>query len=145
MKLVVNVEQAKAILTENRTKHIEEYKLQLIAWKEEYEKWTNDLKEWSKNQGEKGNFTHRPGEPVKPSYHPESYDALLRKLSVHVGETVEIDAVGNYNTNEYEQIFENKFQWSGSFRGLTASYINSGSLTADKIEASSISWSELTE
>jgi hypothetical protein len=145
LKLIVNVQQAKDLLTVNREKHIEEYKLQLEAWKVEYEKWSNDLKAWSQAAGEGGEFVKRPNEPHKPGYHVHSYDKLLRKLGVHVETNVEIDAAGSYGNNEYEQIFENKFDWSGSFRGLTASYINNGSLTADKITASSLNWSDLTE
>lgn len=138
MKLVVNVENARELLTTNREKHINEHRLQLDAWKVEYEKFTNQLKEWSASQGEDGKFAHRPSEPQKPKYHVHSYDKLLRKLEVHVVSTIELSTEG-YGSNEYDQIFENQFEWSNSFQGLTAAYINNGTITADKISSASIS------
>lgn len=137
MKLVVNVQQAKDLLTANREKHINEYQLQLEAWKVEYEKYTESLKAWSQQTGENGDYDKRPNEPHKPQYHVHSYDKLLRKLDVHTVSTIEIDE-GGFGNNEYDQIFENKFDWSRDFQGLTASYINSGSIKADTIRGASI-------
>jgi hypothetical protein len=128
MKLVIDVAKAVDILADNKQRHVAEYELQLEAWKKAYSEYTDSLKAWSQEQPSDGEATKRPQEPTKPEYYVGSYDKLIRKLGVHMEDTIEIDADGY--SNEYEQIFENKFEWSGRFASISGGYITSGHINA---------------
>lgn len=132
MKLIINVQAAIHNLTENKQRHVAEYELQLEAWKKAYTEYTDSLKTWSQEQPSDGEATRRPQEPVKPEYYVKSYDKLISKLSVHTLSTIEIDTHG-FNS-EYEQIFENKFEWSDRFASISGGYINTGHIPAASIK-----------
>lgn len=134
MRLVVNVAAARDLLERNKTRHVAEYELQLEAWKKAYVDYTEELKRWSQEQH--GESTKSPREPVQPQYYVHEYDELIRKLNVHVGDNVEI---GDGYNDEYEKIFENKFNWSRGFGALTGQYTTSGYINAaDKARVDSL-------
>lgn len=132
MKLIVNVEDAVNILKENRQRHVAEYELQTEAWKKAYTDYTDALKKWSQEQPTDGEATTRPLEPHKPDYYVESYNALLKKLSLHTKAVIELS--DNYG-NDYEEIFENKFNWSNRFASLTGGYVTSGYIDSAAISS----------
>jgi hypothetical protein len=129
MKLVVSVRVALNILKANRDKHVAEYELQLEAWKKAYAEHTEALREWSQEQPSNEEETRRPKEPNKPQYHVKSYDRLINKLTAHVLDTIELSNDRFGGNDEYDQIFENKFDWSGSFASLSAGYITTGHIS----------------
>lgn len=127
MNLIIDVRNAHRILSENKQRHVAEYDLQTDAWKKSYLEYTASLQVWSQSQPNDADATQRPSEPSKPRYYVADYDKLLNKLAVHVEATI---ALGESNySSEYEQIFENKFDWSKGFATLSASYISSGHIS----------------
>jgi hypothetical protein len=136
MKLIVDVQDALQRLTKNKQKHIAEYDLQLEAWKAAYLDYSDSLKFWSSSQGEQGAETQAPKEPIKPHYHIEEYNKLIAKLNIHLGKGIELD---DTYSKEYDQIFENKFEWSNRFTTLSSSYITAGYINAaDKLKIDSL-------
>jgi len=131
MKLIVSREAALTKLKANKDRHIEEYKLQMEAWKTAHTEWTDSMKKWSQNQPTDAQGTKSPKQPVQPQYYVHSYDKLIRKLELHQHINVEIDD-SSYNS-DYEQIFENKFDWSQSFASMSSGYITTGHLKASDV------------
>jgi hypothetical protein len=124
MEIVVKIEDAIWSLTQNREQHLKDYDLQLAAWKLEYKKYQDARDAWINST--KLDMKKEPKAPYKPTNHLEDYDKLITKLDWLVGDTVKL------MDYEYSAIFEDDFNWKHG-------YINSATLAAGAITASSIS------
>lgn len=134
MKLIVSKSEALELLTKHREQHIQEYEIQLEAWKQAYTEHTEALNEWAQSQSQEYNENDkdRPHPPHKPSWYVQDYDRFIKQLNHHLGEEVELDT--QYGS-EYEKIFENRFDWSRSFASLSSNYIQTGHIQANTIKA----------
>lgn len=134
MKLIVSKSQALELLTKHREQHIKEYEIQLDAWKKSYAEHTEALNVWAQSQSQDNadSDSSRPHPPQKPSWYVEDYDRFIKQLNYHLAEEVELDT--QYG-NEYQKIFENRFDWSRSFASLSSNYIKTGHIQASVINA----------
>lgn len=123
MKITMSKAEVVARLEKNKQEHIDTYQETVGAWQDALQKYTEELNAWATAGGDPNK---RPQEPYKPQKYTSSYNAYLEKLGHHILDTVELD------NNEYKEIVQNKFGWSGHFYATNSSY--TGRLAVDAVD-----------
>lgn len=103
-------------LHEHRKSHIDEYEGQLNGWKAEMEAYATKVNEWAAKGGEKD----KPHQPHKPNDYTAEYDELIAMVSEHIMENMTL------TQNDFQIIFQDKFQWTESFGLASSMYNNRG-------------------
>lgn len=114
MQIKMGTKRAINILNVNKLNHIDEYSKQLQGWKEDMEKYNENMKTWANNGG---NNKERPKEPYKPESYEKDYIRLINIIENHDDEYIYL------GDKEIENIIENKFGWSGTFLSNSTTYI----------------------
>lgn len=113
---VVRIEKAKLIekLTENRSKHIEEYEEAVEGWKS---KLIERVSEVYTNVIEDRQFDSDVGIYLpKPTSYEKDYNVALQKLEFSVDDTFEL------LDGEFRCFIMDEWQWKQSFTATNASY-----------------------
>ena len=136
MNVTILVEDALDHLYEFKKKHLEDYEIQLAAWKLNYEKYIGDLELWSLSDAIN---SKRPSEPYKPVKHNVDYNKLIKKLKLHEKTSKVIEL----NDHEYSMIFEDRYGWTGGY--LDTTLISAGTIASGHISSASISTNKISE
>jgi hypothetical protein len=110
----INKQQLVAIVTKNRDAHAEEHAKALPVWhKDQLDKLLLAHTALSANPEAKIDYGILL---QKPTSHLEDYDRVLRMLALSADEVIEL------TEGEYRNFVEDEFDWTRSFKAVTASY-----------------------
>jgi len=113
--LVTSMSTYKAIelLKEHRTRHIAVFAKQMEGWRKAHAEWSTKMDAWREDPDAK-----RPSEPPVPQDYTKYYDELIERLEYHRS----VDPDVSLDTETYEAIVRDRWQWRGAFVATSAAY-----------------------
>lgn len=100
------------IVQRNYADHVLEHQRQMDGWKEKMEEYNVLMREWANNSG----IDERPREPAKPRDFKEDYERIIRMLTLHVKEDIDL------HDDDFDKLILNKFYWNSTFHGNSLLY-----------------------